>query len=125
MNQPKQQIERQQGAAGGYAEFLKLTRAIKEALAKRDSEGFSRAVEAREAAVAAIGDRPPVTAEEKRCLYEAAVLDEEIRTLVAELQESLGEEIRRLANGRRAANAYYRTMARREPHDSKFIDKAR
>ena len=126
MDQPRFPAERPQGAADGYAEFLNTTRAMKEALVRRDSEGFSRLVEARDAAIAAIGDRPPATADEKRCLYEAAVIDEEIRALVAELREGLGDDIRRLAIGRRAANAYYRAVARREPGDnSKFIDKAR
>lgn len=126
MGQPLSSAERPQSAAAGYAEFLNITRAMKEALVRWDSEGFSRLVEARDAAITAIGDRPPATAEEKRCLYEAAVIDEEIRALVAELWESLGDDIRRLATGRRAANAYYRAMARREPGDnSKFIDKAR
>lgn len=124
MDQSSAHNSEQQTATPGYADFLGVTRAMQEALIRNDAEGFSSLVDQRDAVIAAIGHRAPATADEKRCLYEAAKVDAEIEGLVAKLWNGLVGDLQQLATGRKAASAYYRSMSRRDPEDnSKFVDK--
>lgn len=127
MNQPGAQTTAHSTSASGYAEFLRVTKEMQAALARRDTEGFCRLVAERDTVVTTIGDQAPASAEERRDLYEAAKLDAEIREQVDQLWQGLVGDIEKLTTGRKAANAYYRSMlGRRRPEgNSKFIDKVK
>lgn len=108
-----------------YGEFLRLTRAMLEALGRSDLEGFCRHVNQRDEVMLAIGDHPPVDASEAEQLAAAAELNADVEAAANALLSGLTQDIRGVRDGQLVMAAYGRTARGLLGGASKFIDQTK